>query len=70
MGIIDSIDSYISMFTRRIMEGEGRIARGEIYQQFTSMFPTFGNPIFDKEQFESYLIEQVQFYSQVKVVDE
>ena len=47
MDIIETIDKYIEMFVDRIREGEGWIAKDDIYRQFIAMFDDFDHPVFD-----------------------
>ena len=68
MDIIETIDTYIDMFANRIREGEGWIAKDDIYRQFIAMFDDFDHPVFDPERLEKYLIQEVSWYSGIKIV--
>ena len=68
MDIIETIDKYIEMFVDRIREGEGWIAKDDIYRQFIAMFDDFDHPVFDPACLEEYLIKEVSWYSGIKIV--
>ena len=67
MSIIDSIDLLIEQFANQIRQGEGWIAKDDIYRQFTAMFNGFETKPFSKEGLESYLIEELSFYSGIEI---
>lgn len=70
MDIIETIDKYIEMFVDRIREGEGWIAKDDIYRQFIAMFDDFDHPVFDPSCLEEYLIKEVSWYSGITIVGE
>jgi hypothetical protein len=67
MTIIEEIDNYIVQFVDKIRQGEGWIAKDDIYRQFTTMFSGFETKPFSREGLEEYLIEELSFYSGVEI---
>lgn len=67
MNILDTIDSYIEIFANKIREGEGWIAKDDVYRQFTSMFNNFESKPFSREGLEEYLLDELSFYSNIEL---
>lgn len=67
MNILDTIDSYIEIFANKIREGEGWIAKDDVYRQFTSMFINFESKPFSREGLEEYLLDELSFYSNIEL---
>lgn len=67
MSIIDEIDLKIAEFVNKIRQGEGWIAKDDVYRQFTAMFNGFETKPFSREGLEEYLIEELSFYSGIEI---
>ena len=69
MNIIDYIDLYIEDFASIIKSGDGWIAKDDVLSQFTVRFDVFESPIFDKEELEKYIIDELKNWYGVQVKD-
>jgi hypothetical protein len=69
MNIIDYIDLYIEDFASLIKSGDGWIAKNDVLSQFTARFDVFESPIFDKEELEKYIIDELKNWYGVQVKD-
>ena len=67
--IINYIDQYIETFAGLIMSGEGWIAKDDVLRQFTTKFDDFESPIFNKEELEKYIIDDLKNWYGVQVRD-
>lgn len=69
MKIIDYIDQYIENFAGLIKSGEGWIAKDDVLRQFTTRFDDFESPIFNKEELEKYVIDELKNWYGIHVRD-
>ena len=69
MKITDYIDQYIENFATLIKSGEGWIAKDDVLRQFTTRFDDFESPIFNKEELEKYVIDELKNWYGVEVRD-
>lgn len=69
MKFMDYIDIYIEEFAILIGEGEGWIAKDDVLRQFTTRFDDFESPIFNKEELEKYIIDDLKNWFGVDVRD-
>lgn len=69
MKVIDYIDQYIENFATIIKSGEGWIAKDDVLRQFTTRFDDFESPIFNKEELEKYVIDELKNWYGVEVRD-
>ena len=69
MKIIDYINQYIENFASLIKSGEGWIAKDDVLRQFTTRFDDFESPIFNKEELEKYIIDELKNWYGVHVRD-
>lgn len=69
MKLMDYIDIYIEEFATLIGQGEGWIAKDDVLRQFTTRFDDFESSIFNKEELEKYLIDELKNWFGVDVRD-
>lgn len=69
MKLMDYIDIYIEEFATLIGKGEGWIAKDDVLRQFTTRFDDFESPIFNKEELEKYIIDELKNWFGVDIRD-
>lgn len=69
MKLMDYIDIYIEEFATLIGQGEGWIAKDDVFRQFSTRFDDFESPIFNKEELEKYIIDELKNWFGVDVRD-
>lgn len=69
MKLMDYIDIYIEEFAALIGKGEGWIAKDDVLRQFTTRFDDFESSIFNKEELEKYIIDELKNWFGIEVRD-
>jgi hypothetical protein len=69
MKLMDYINIYIEEFATLIGKGEGWIVKDDVLRQFTTRFDDFESPIFNKEELEKYIIDELKNWFGVDVRD-
>ena len=67
--ITDYLDLCIENFAIHVDNGEGWIAKDDVLRQFTTRYPDFEKPIFDKEELKKYIIDDLKNWYGVEVRD-